>query len=636
MSDEDVWNGPKPERLDMGRRRALVAVWGRFLGTRPGAWVKEHTKLVHRLGGNDDKSVRSLTCTVFVLSSPLLVVALFTWSWIGFTLYLLLLAFLGGCAGVFWRSYRGSVQQDQDRFDTNPYLMQRPEVEQRLSGWALSRDADHALPGTRAGLDEDPRTRGMAISPRLAGVPLGRCHDVSVWTSTEQGVYVLASSRTGKTTRIIIPYIMEAPGAVITTSSRSDVVEATLRLRRDGYSIPSRDGDPGYTYGPRPVYIFDPTGILPEDSEFARYRINWNPVRSCTDLSMASHLASALVGAVGLTGENQVWAQSGVQIVQSLLLAGAIKGLGLDGVYSWARDESGPNAALRILQESDREDYRDWARPLQSLVDMDARTRSNMMLSVSNAFDALALPSVRDRLSPSPGRPEFDMREFIESRGVVYVLAPLRSTQGGAEAPTGVFGNMFLAEARDVARSIAFSSSTMKLEPSLSMVLDEVVNITPWEGIPQLFTAGSGDGIQVLIVAQSRAQARAGFGEGEEKQMWDNAQKVIGSGQASQEILNEISELSGEHEARHDEHSWSSMPMNPGAQGPLGGISTMERVETKPALTAADIRRIPLDRCLLLTGNLRPAAVTLIPYWERCWYQASTTGTPFKPESAII
>lgn len=238
MSDEDVWNGPKPERLDMGRRTDLVALWGRFLGTGPGAWVKEHTKLVHRLGGNDDKSVRSLTCTVLVLSAPLLVVALFTWSWIMFVLYLLLLAFLGGCAGVFWRSYRGSIQQDQDEFDTNPYLMQRSEVEQRLSGWALSRDADHALPGTRAGLDEDPRTRGRAISPRLAGVPLGRCHDVSVWTSTEQGVYVLASSRSGKTTRIIIPYIMEAPGAVITTSSRSDVVEATLRLRRDGYSIP--------------------------------------------------------------------------------------------------------------------------------------------------------------------------------------------------------------------------------------------------------------------------------------------------------------------------------------------------------------------------------------------------------------
>lgn len=632
MTEDDVW-----DRKDSpGEKKDLVALWGRFLETRQGAWIKEHTKLVHNLGGNDDTSVRSLTVAVLLVSSPLLLVTLFNFSGFLFILYLLSLVALGTWAGRFWRSYQGSVQQDQDRFDTNPDLMQRSEVEQRVSGLALSKEADYALPGIRAGLDEDPRTKGSAISPRLAGVPLGLSHGKPVWLSGRYPVYNLASSQTGKTTRLIIPYIIEAPGAVITTSSRPDVIEATLKLRRDGYSIPEQDGNPGYTYGPRPVYIFDPTGILPEDSEFNRYRINWNPVRGCTDMERASHLAAALVGTVGLNGENQVWAQQGVQIVQSLLLAGAIEGLGLDGVYEWARDETGPNAALRILNDSDNPDYRDWAAPLQALKDSDPRTRSSMMLSVSNAFNALALRSVREKFRPSPDRQEFDMKKFIEARGIVYILAPLRSTQGGAEAPTGVFGNMFLAEARDVARSLAFSAPKKKLEPSLSMVLDEVVNIAPWEGIPQLFTAGAGDGIQVLIVVQSRAQARAAFGEGEEKQMWDNSQKVIGSGQSSQDILKEISDLAGEHESKRTEHSWSSMPMNPGQQGMFGGVSTMERVETKSALTASDVRRIPLDRCLLLSGNMRPVAVTLIPYWKRGWYQAASMEEPFKPEGAIV
>lgn len=615
-------------RFDMSEKSRLVALWSTFLKTSFGHWLKEHTQVVYTLGQNDDKSTKMLVWIVLLFSCPFLVVFLLTWSGAALFVFLLALLIWSIAACIFWYSYKGSVQQDQDYFDTNPFLMSRAEVKYRLSGWALSKEANHALPGIRKKLDDHDSTRGAPIAPRLAGVPIGYCHDEKVWLSTERGIYVLETTRSGKTTRIVIPLIMESPGAVIATSSRSDIVDVTFNLRKNGYMVPGDAETPDWYYASRPVYIFDPTDIIPADSKYAAYKINWDPVAACRDMTRAQSLAASLVSSVGLSGENQIWEQSGVQIIQSLLLAGAIKGVGFETVYNWSRSETGPNAAYNILSESKDANVRDWAQPLYQLRVADSRTRSNMMLTVTNAFNAMSLPNIRESLHFNPHKPSFDMAEFLRSKGVVYLLSPLRSTQGGSESNTGMFGNMFLAEARDTARKLAFESPSGKLEPSLSLVLDEVVNITPWEGIPQLFTAGAGDGIQTVVVAQSRAQMRARFGEGEEKQMWDNSQKLIGSGLSSQDILKEISELSGEHETKHEEHSWGGMPM--AQQGMLGRLGTMERVNKKATLSVDAVRRIPQDRCLLVTSNIRPAAVRLIPYWKRGWEACS-----FKPPSNI-
>lgn len=612
----------RDERI-MERSDRMNRAWARFLETRAGVWIKERTPWVRMLASGGEHATRALLAGCLLPPGLLMLMALFTQAWPMFLLALVLAAVLLVVLTRFWLSYRDSPQQDRDRLDTNPGLLSRSGALHRLSGWKLSKDADHALKQQRASLDADPATRGARISPRSLGVQLGHCHGVDVWLSSERPVYALASTRQGKTTRLVIPCIMEAPGAVVATSSRRDIVDATLQLRHDGFDTQGRSdyagGRPGMEGGP--VHVFDPTGILGGDPRYDAYRIHWDPVWRCIDPKVARSTASSMVGAADLSAENQIWAHIGVEITQGLLLAGAVKGVGLDTVWEWSQGMKGVNTACSILEQHADPAIRDLALPLKQLAqESDPRTRSSKMLSVTAAFGALSVPAVREWFKPRPG-PRFDMASFLASKGTVYMLAPLRNTAGEAEASVSVFSGMFLQEARDEARRLASASEYGKLEPPVTLVLDEVANIAPWEGLPQLDTAGTGDGIWPIQIFQSADQAMAAFSREEEKQMWDNSQKVILGGSSGTDTLQAISSLTGENRRSYREHSWQGMSALSANQ------STMERQETKPSLSPDDIRRIPTDRALLINGNDPAAAVKLIPYWERGWKPRSRTTT---------
>lgn len=604
----------------MDRKTSVVGVWTGFLETKAGRWVKERTGFVENLGSGSPKGSRALIFWTLALPSPIMFLLLFAAPGAAFMAYLLLAAALGLLFIMFWQAYNGSEQQDRDAFDTNRHLMDRREAGYRLSGWSLSRKADNALPATRAALDGDKRTRGESISPRRLGVRIGECHGRDAWISTETPLYVLASTRTGKTTSVIIPIVMEAPGPVITTSSRMDVIEATLAMRRDGFRTSGREDYAGGSprHEPSEVWIFDPTGIC-TDPAYAPYAINWDPVAACIDDRKALNLASAIVGTADLKGDNANWAHIATTIVRSLLTAGAVSGKGLDDVYFWSQSMDGINIAANILKNSPDADLRSLAAPLRALSEDDQRTRSNKMLSVSTSFEALGIKSIRQWLRPNPGKERFDMRRFLSGRGTVYMLSPLRSTQGEAAANEAVFASMFLSEARDTAREMAAESGFGKLEPPLSLVLDEVANITPWEGLPQLFTAGSGDGIWSVAVVQARNAARAAFGDGEEKQMWDNSQKLIGPGQSTSEVLQGISDLVGEYDENRSDLSFNGFS----GAGLLSNLGILPRTERRKALPVDSVRRIPMGRFLLVSSNARPAAVTTVPYWRRGWHRCS-------------
>ncbi len=88
---------------------------------------------------------------------------------------------------------------------------------------------------------------------------------------------VLGPPRSGKTSTVVIPAMLSAPGAAVSTATKPDVLQATWRSR-------SEIGQ---------VWLFDPTG---EQDELPREirRLSWSPVSAASSWDGALLMARAM------------------------------------------------------------------------------------------------------------------------------------------------------------------------------------------------------------------------------------------------------------------------------------------------------------------------------------------------------
>ncbi len=92
-----------------------------------------------------------------------------------------------------------------------------------------------------------------------------------LYASVEDMLVMIAGPRVGKSTSIVIPAIVGAPGAVMTTSNKRDVLDATRDVR-------AKAGQ---------VWVFDPQGIALEEPTWW-----WNPLSYVVDDETAAKMAA--------------------------------------------------------------------------------------------------------------------------------------------------------------------------------------------------------------------------------------------------------------------------------------------------------------------------------------------------------
>lgn len=611
ISSDEEWAA-----LSTSRRSKLMRWWKNFQSKGLGFFLTEHTPLVRTMSAPE-------TTWTFMLFPPLLLLAFGVFfavvarSMVVFGLFLLAALALLLSSAWFWLAYRADVQRRWDRIGTNPGLMRRGEAESQLSAWALSKHADHSLPATRAAVTVrfGPKT---LLPAHLAGIRLGTCHGVGIFQDLEVPLYCVAPTRAGKTTGYVIPMVMEAPGPVIVTSSKLDVIDATIEGRRYGWVDPTRTaeapgpGDHPLSFPGGSTWIFDPAGVA---AGAYQHTLNWDPVLACRDPEVARKCATSLVGSADVDEKNALWGHIAIDITQALLHAAALAGSGLDQVYRWSLSPESAMGAADVLMEhqAESEVAADWAQAILAL-QKDERLKGSKFAAVTPAFSALSIPGVRRALSLDPTRPRFDIRRFLLSRDTIYLLAPLRSTDGKEPPGVGVFISMLISQIRDEAHRLASSSSTRKLEPPLSMILDEIGNITAPPELPSLYTAASSEGIWVASFFQSRYLAKAAFHDAE-PQMWESSAKLILGGLSQADTLRDVSALTGQRRQSSVESSWSGEEGLSALFANRGSTRT-ERVAT---LSADEILTLPMGIGLYITRSLTPAAVQTVLAWERNW-----------------
>ncbi|NVM96145.1 type IV secretory system conjugative DNA transfer family protein [Arthrobacter wenxiniae] len=474
-----------------------------------------------------------------------------------------------GAAGYFaWRIWRQSGSWLRKDILSREGVARRAEIVRDFGSRAAVRRGKF----TRPGLDK-PRVEEVSWT-------VGRSRGVTVHVSTEESMVIQGAPRSGKGLYLIINAILDAPGAVVTTSTRADNLVVTMKARASGG---------------RPVTVFDPQGMsgLPTT-------LRWSPVRGCEDADIATRRALVITADTEFKGENAAWQKRAVIVLQCLLHAAALSGDGVRGFRRWSSSPVLAKEALEILGRP--EAALGWQADLIGIIDDDPRNTSNSWIGVSAAVAPLTSPTVLAALDPRGEAEQFDPKAFIRQRGTLYLIG----TKSGAAA-AGPYLSALIDDIDHAAREMAFVAPGGRLDPPLSLILDEIANLSPWPGLPVVLSDGGGIGISTIVVLQSLSQARSGWSIDEAATIWDAAiVKVIFGGGSDERDLRALAGLIGERSTTVNTRSWSS-------QGSQHG----EQVRETPVIPLHEIRRLPVGTAIMLGRRTRPILLDLREWHKR-------------------
>jgi type IV secretion system protein VirD4 len=257
----------------------------------------------------------------------------------------------------------------------------------------------------------------------------------------------------------------------------------------------------------------------------------------------------------------------------------------------------------------------DWHTTIRYVMGEEVRMKANKWFGVENAFVPLMDPHVRDRLAirltDDAGRRlpgTFDTEAFLRERGTCYIISAGTSTAAETSGTVGTFYSLFLDHVTDVAHELAQRSPGGRLDPPLTFVLDELANIHPWPGAARMSSAGSGEGIQLVAVFQSRSQGKEAYGDDVEETIWNNCLNVLLPNVKAPELLSALAQTLGA-EDRHTTSATYSLrePFTRSWQ-----TQTAQQATVEPG----EMRRLPKGHALVIEAAMRPMLVDLIPYWH--------------------
>ncbi|XPP25597.1 MAG: type IV secretory system conjugative DNA transfer family protein [Leucobacter sp.] len=473
-----------------------------------------------------------------------------------------------------WRTFRDHTR----RTNIDPYrivgIATRTDVASAASEKALLRRGGQLRPSMQTPTVQD------------VGYLLGASRGVNVWASVEDSILLIGPPRSGKGLHIVINAILDAPGAVVTTSTRPDNLTATLKAR-------SRDG--------RPVAVFDPQHL----AEGVPAGLRWSPIRGCEDPLTAMIRATGLAAGTGLSAGGveggDFWEGKTRTALQALLHAAALDHRAPAELFRWTLDPAAASDAVAILTAHPNA-ATGWADSLQAMIDSDPRTRDSIWQGVSLSLAALADPRVLDAVSPGPEE-RFDPEEFLRKRGTLYLLA----TGAGANNSAALV-SAFVEDLVEAARRLAARSPAARLDPPLLLALDEIGNLAPLPSLPTLMAEGGGTGITTMPVLQSLAQAREKWSDNAASAIWDaSIVKIILGGASNSRDLQDLTTLIGERDEITDSTTIGDH-----------GSRTAQRSIRRVAIMPPDvIRTLPFGTGLILLRAAPPIVARLRSWTTR-------------------
>jgi type IV secretory pathway TraG/TraD family ATPase VirD4 len=388
----------------------------------------------------------------------------------------------------------------------------------------------------------------------------------------------IAGPRVGKTTARVVPAILEAPGAVVTTSNKTDAWEATAEPR-------AKVG---------PVWTFDPQDLTGEPPSWY-----WNPLSYVTNEVRAAELADVFAAADRTTSdrEDAFFGPKGLKVVAALLLAAASSKRTIEIVYAWVCDPR-DDEPVGVLREHG---YPLMADSLAGEINAPEKQRGGVYGTAEKTLSFLTNRAALEWVTPGDDRQEFDVGEFVKGTGTLYSL----SKEGRGSAGALVAG--LTVAVTDAAEQLAKRSPGRRLRVPMVVVLDEAANVCRWPELPNLYSHYGSRGLVLMTFLQAWSQGVGVWGQYGMQTLWSAATvKVYGGSVDDAKFLEDLSRLIGDYDERHVTTSQSR-----------GGRSTTQTTRRRRILDVSELAALPKGRAIVLTAGAKPTLVKTTPFWER-------------------
>lgn len=479
-------------------------------------------------------------------------------------------------AGTVWTRWRPQAGSNAaiGRWDRKTRRHQgtasRWDIWSTSSTWAMRRRAAVLRPSLR---DVSRLQRWRAPVASYA-TPLCRVGRSTVWTSCEESTLRIGIPGTGKTAELACR-VIDAPSGVVVTSTAADLYELTAGLRR-------RRG---------PVSVFNPGGIAG-----IRSTLRWSPLSGCTDPATAARRAADLMGPPSGSAEGERWDVQGRRVLGILLHAAALGGHRMRDVQAWVTNpDAGSDDILAALSKSVQAE--EMCRAAVHAIAVTPRTRDGVMLAIAPALAWVTLPAAAATGDPKAADGLFAVDDLVDRAGALYLLGD----DDGSVAP---LVGALVAEITHQARAAASARPGGRLDPGLTLALDEIALVCPTP-LDRWMSELRKRSIVIHAACQGFGQLRQRWGRDGASMILNSAAAVLVFGGCKDpDDLAAFGQLSGERD--EVTHTWND-------QGQIASTTTRRVPVIAPAMLAG----LANHRALLVRRGMPVAMVTTPIAWKR-------------------
>lgn len=249
-----------------------------------------------------------------------------------------------------------------------------------------------------------------------------------------------------------------------------------------------------------PTHLYDPTHLCDTPA-----RLHWSPTAGCEDKETADARAAALLAPVRPASRlDQAVSDTAQILLRSYLHAAAIDGRTIRHVHRWAQGTQLQDA-VRVLRTSPKA-APGTAGELEATLTAYPERRDIAQHLTTRALSALLTVNIREACTPNR-TDALALDSFVHETGTLYVVGE------SIEDPRTQPGAMPLLTALTASvvehgRRMAERSSSGRLDPPFTLVLDDVAAVAPLPQLPELLAAGADRGMPTLALLRSREQAR--------------------------------------------------------------------------------------------------------------------------------